>query len=687
MYKTKAYSAASATSPLASTTIPRRDPTEHDVQIEILFCGICHSDLHSVRNEWSEFMPTVYPIVPGHEIVGRVTKVGSAVTKYKPGDLAAVGCLVDSDRTCPNCQAGLEQFCPNMTLTFNSPDKHLGGVTYGGYSDSIVVDERFVLSVPSNLDLAGAAPLLCAGITTYSPMRHWGVTKGKKVGVVGLGGLGHMGVKFAHALGAHVVVFTTSPNKKEDALRLGADEVVVSRDANEMQKHAGSFDFILDAVSADHDINAYLNLLAPRRQPDPRRRPGEAARGLRLRPDHGPPQPVRLAHRRHRRDAGDARLLRRAQHHRRRRGHPHPEGQRGLRAAAQVRREVPLLHRHGVPQIRITSKEQHMQKRKLGKSNLEVSAIGLGCMGMSFSYGPPKDKQEMISLLRAAVERGVTFFDTAEVYGPFTNEELVGEALAPFREQVVIATKFGFELKPDGSPGWLGLNSRPEHIKEVAEASLKRLKVDVIDLFYQHRVDPDVPIEDVAGAVKELIQEGKVKHFGLSEAGRADDPPGPRRPAGHRPPERILAVVETPRSGSAADARGTRHRLRAVQPAGQRVPHRQDRREHDLRQLRLPQHAASLHARGPEGESGPGRSARQASPHRRRRRRPRSRSPGCSPRSPGSSRSRAPRSCIAWTRTSGRPPSNSRPTTSARSRPRPRNHGARGPVSRDSWSR
>jgi len=261
MYKTKAYSAASATSPLASATIPRRDPTERDVQIEILFCGICHSDLHQVRNEWSSLMPTAYPIVPGHEIVGRVTKVGSAVTKFKPGDLAAVGCLVDSDRTCPECRAGLEQFCPNMTLTFNSPDKHLGGVTYGGYSASIVVDDRFVLRVPSNLDLAGTAPLLCAGITTYSPMRRWGVTKGKKVGVVGLGGLGHMGVKFAHALDAHVVVFTTSPRKKEDALRLGADDVVVSRNADEMQKHAGSFDFILDAVSANHDINAYINLL------------------------------------------------------------------------------------------------------------------------------------------------------------------------------------------------------------------------------------------------------------------------------------------------------------------------------------------------------------------------------------------------------------------------------------------
>ena len=263
IYKSKAYSAASATSRLASTTIPRRDPTEHDVQIEILFCGVCHSDLHAVRNEWSSVMPTVYPIVPGHEIVGRVTKVGSAVTKYKPGDVAAVGCMVGSDGHCPQCKAGLEQFCPGMVLTYNSPDKYgTAPVTYGGYSDSIVVDERFVLRVPANLDLAGAAPLLCAGVTTYSPMRHWGAARGKKVGVVGLGGLGHMAVKFAHAFGAHVVVFTTSPNKKDDALRLGADEVVVSRNANEMQKQSGSFDFILDAVSAEHDINAYIQLLS-----------------------------------------------------------------------------------------------------------------------------------------------------------------------------------------------------------------------------------------------------------------------------------------------------------------------------------------------------------------------------------------------------------------------------------------
>ena len=261
MYNAKAYSVAGAASPFAPTTIARRDPTEADVQIEILFCGICHSDLHQARNEWSGMMPTVYPCVPGHEIVGRVTKVGSAVRKFKPGDIAAVGCLVDSDGTCPECKAGFEQFCPNMTLTYNFPDKHTGGVTYGGYSDSIVVNERFLLSVPSNLDLAGAAPLLCAGITTYSPMRHWGVTKGKKVGVVGLGGLGHMGVKFAHALGAHTVVFTTSPSKKDDALRLGADEVVISKNADEMAKHAGSFDFILDAVAAEHDINAYIQML------------------------------------------------------------------------------------------------------------------------------------------------------------------------------------------------------------------------------------------------------------------------------------------------------------------------------------------------------------------------------------------------------------------------------------------
>lgn len=262
MYQSKAYSAASKTAPLAVTQIPRREPTDRDVQMKILFCGICHSDLHAVRDEWNEFMPTVYPIVPGHEIVGQVTAVGSAVTKYKPGDLVGVGCLVDADLTCNECKADSEQFCPNRILTYNAPDKHLGGLTLGGYSESIVVDEHFVLRIPANLKPAGVAPLLCAGITTYSPLRHWGVTKGKKVGVVGLGGLGHMGLKLAHALGAHVVVFSTSPEKKEDALRLGADEVVMSRNANEMEKHAGTFDFILDTVSAQHDINSYLALLA-----------------------------------------------------------------------------------------------------------------------------------------------------------------------------------------------------------------------------------------------------------------------------------------------------------------------------------------------------------------------------------------------------------------------------------------
>src|SRR5919107_552662 len=262
-YNAKAYSAATARSPLTPTMIARREPTPQDVQIDILFCGICHSDLHYARDEWHEVMPTVYPCVPGHEIVGRVTRVGSEVTRFRAGDIVGVGCLVDSDRTCPQCQEGLEQFCPNGVLTYGSPDKHGSApVTYGGYSDSIVVGQRFVLRIPSNLSPRAAAPLLCAGITTYSPLRHWGVTKGKKVGIVGLGGLGHMGVKFAHAFGAHTVVFTTSPNKREDALRLGADEVVVSKNGDEMKKHAGSFDFILDCVAAPHDINAYINLLA-----------------------------------------------------------------------------------------------------------------------------------------------------------------------------------------------------------------------------------------------------------------------------------------------------------------------------------------------------------------------------------------------------------------------------------------
>jgi uncharacterized zinc-type alcohol dehydrogenase-like protein len=234
-------------------------PGEHDVQIEILFCGVCHSDVHTVRNEWQG---TTYPCVPGHEIVGRVTKVGAKVRKFKTGDIAGVGCLVDSCRTCASCEEHLEQFCENGAIfTYNSPDKHSGGVTYGGYSESIVVDEAFVLRIPGNLDLAGTAPLLCAGITTYSPLRHHGVGPGQKVGIVGLGGLGHMGVKLAKAMGAHVVVFTTSQSKVEDALRLGADEVALSKDDSAMKAHLNSFHFILDTVGAKHDINAYLTLL------------------------------------------------------------------------------------------------------------------------------------------------------------------------------------------------------------------------------------------------------------------------------------------------------------------------------------------------------------------------------------------------------------------------------------------
>jgi alcohol dehydrogenase (NADP+) len=261
-FPAKAYAAQSATAGLSPATIRRRAPRPTDVQIEVLYCGVCHSDLHQVRDEWHAFMPTIYPCVPGHEMVGRVTAVGSAVKKFKEGDLAAVGCLVDSCRVCPNCRAGLEQYCDNgFTLTYNGEDKILGGVTYGGYSESIVVDEAYVLKVSKEVDLAGTAPLLCAGITTYSPLRHWNVEKGQKVGVVGLGGLGHMAVKFAHAFGARVVLFTTSPNKGADAARLGADEVVVSKNEAEVLKHANSFDFILDTVSAAHDLNLYLNLL------------------------------------------------------------------------------------------------------------------------------------------------------------------------------------------------------------------------------------------------------------------------------------------------------------------------------------------------------------------------------------------------------------------------------------------
>lgn len=258
-YVTKSYAAQSATQALAPFQAKRRDPIDTDVQIDLLYCGVCHSDIHQARNEWHN---TTYPCVPGHEMIGKVSKVGKKVKNFKVGDIAGVGCLVDSCGTCSSCKEDLEQHCEKSPIfSYNSPEKHIGGVTFGGYSQSIVVTEDFVLKIPKKLDLAAAAPLLCAGITTYSPLRWWKVRKGQKVGIVGLGGLGHMGVKFANAFGAHVVMFTTSPNKKADAKKLGAHEVVISTNEKEMSKHAGTFDFILDTVSAQHDINAYLPLL------------------------------------------------------------------------------------------------------------------------------------------------------------------------------------------------------------------------------------------------------------------------------------------------------------------------------------------------------------------------------------------------------------------------------------------
>jgi len=255
----KAFGTEAAAAPLDQLSIKRRIPKPHDVEIDILYCGVCHSDLHTARNEWHG---TTYPCVPGHEIVGRVVSVGDHVTKFKVGDLAAVGCMVDSCQECDYCREGLEQYCEEGNIqTYNSPDKYLGTQTYGGYSESIVVTEGFVLRVPENLDLAAVAPLLCAGITTYSPLKHWKVGPGQKVGVVGLGGLGHMAVKLAKAMGADVIVFTTSPSKVEDAKRLGADDVVLSKDEAQMERYAGKLHFVLDAVSAQHDINAYLSQL------------------------------------------------------------------------------------------------------------------------------------------------------------------------------------------------------------------------------------------------------------------------------------------------------------------------------------------------------------------------------------------------------------------------------------------
>lgn len=259
----KAYAAPSATADLEAANIPRREVGPEDVEFDILYCGVCHSDLHTVRNEWA-IWPTVYPCVPGHEIVGKVTKVGSKVTGFKVGDLAATGCMVDSCGTCPSCREGLQQYCDNGAgvFTYGSPDPHkTAPVTYGGYSSKIVVKENFVLHLSPKLDLAATAPLLCAGITLYSPLKHWQAGPGKKVGIVGLGGLGHMGVKFSHSFGAHTVLFTTSPGKVADGKKLGADEVVISRDADQMNKHARSFDLIISTVAVSHNLDPFISLL------------------------------------------------------------------------------------------------------------------------------------------------------------------------------------------------------------------------------------------------------------------------------------------------------------------------------------------------------------------------------------------------------------------------------------------
>ena len=258
-FKVKAYGTEAADAPLGQMDIHRREVQEKDVEIDILFCGVCHSDLHVARSDWG---PSSYPVVPGHEIVGRVTKVGGGVTKFKVGDHVAVGCMVDSCRVCESCKKDLEQYCiPGFTGTYGAPDKHLGGHTFGGYSEKVVVDEHFVLKMPDNLDLAAAAPLLCAGITTWSPLRHWNTGKGSKVAVVGLGGLGHMAIKLAKGLGADVTLFSRSPNKEKDALDLGANQVVISTDEQQMESVRGKFDLIIDTVPYVHDLNPYVSTL------------------------------------------------------------------------------------------------------------------------------------------------------------------------------------------------------------------------------------------------------------------------------------------------------------------------------------------------------------------------------------------------------------------------------------------
>ena len=313
MFICSGFAAQGSSQPLGPFSFNRRDPGPNDVQIEILYCGVCHSDLHQTRNEWHN---TVYPCLPGHEIIGRVTKTGAEVKRFKPGELAGVGCMVDSCRDCASCREGLEQYCEKgFNPTYNGQDKALGGPTFGGYSNAIVVDEAFVLRVSGKLDLAGVAPLLCAGITTYSPLRHWQVGPGQKVGIIGLGGLGHMAVKFARAFGAHTVLFTTSPGKVKDGKRLGADEVVISKNPDEMAAHANSFDFILDTVAGPHEISRYLDLL---------KRDGTLVQV------GAPEKPMTVEifslifkrrnfagsrNRRHRRNPGNARFLRRAQYY------------------------------------------------------------------------------------------------------------------------------------------------------------------------------------------------------------------------------------------------------------------------------------------------------------------------------------------------------------------------------------
>ncbi|TDQ31114.1 NAD(P)-dependent alcohol dehydrogenase [Zeaxanthinibacter enoshimensis] len=255
----KAYGASDKAADLEPMTIKRREVGPKDVKIEITYCGVCHSDIHQVRNDWKN---SVYPVVPGHEIIGHVVAVGENVKKFKEGQLVGVGCMVDSCRECSSCKDDLEQYCENgMVPTYNGKDKHLGGHTFGGYSEMVVVDQDFVLTIPENLDQKAVAPLLCAGITTFSPLNHWGVKEGDKVGIIGLGGLGHMGIKFANAMGAHVVMITTSPDKAKDAKRLGAHEVLISKDEEAMKEHTGSFDFLLNTVPVGHDINPYINLL------------------------------------------------------------------------------------------------------------------------------------------------------------------------------------------------------------------------------------------------------------------------------------------------------------------------------------------------------------------------------------------------------------------------------------------